>query len=72
MDRMGRKDDMKRKYETIIFDMDGTVLDTLEDLTDAVNYAMRKTELPEHSIRGGVRVCRKRRVSSDGALCAER
>ena len=50
MDRMGRKDDMKRKYETIIFDMDGTVLDTLEDLTDAVNYAMRKMELPEHSI----------------------
>ena len=50
MEHMGRKDDMKRKYETIIFDMDGTVLDTLEDLTDAVNYAMRKTELPEHSI----------------------
>ena len=28
------------KYELIIFDMDGTILDTLEDLTDSMNYAL--------------------------------
>ena len=27
------------KYNLIIFDLDGTLLNTLEDLTDSVNYA---------------------------------
>lgn len=38
------------KYETILFDMDGTILDTLEDLKDAVNYVMRINGEPEHSL----------------------
>lgn len=29
-----------KKYELAIFDLDGTILDTLDDLTDSVNYAL--------------------------------
>lgn len=39
-----------KKYKTILFDMDGTVLDTLEDLKDAVNYVLRAYGEPEHDI----------------------
>lgn len=39
-----------KKYDTVIFDLDGTLLDTLEDLTDAVNYAMRTMGMPERTI----------------------
>ena len=28
-----------RKYDTVLFDLDGTLLNTLEDLTDSVNFA---------------------------------
>ena len=34
------------KINTVIFDMDGTVLNTLDDLTDAVNYTLAKHGLP--------------------------
>ena len=34
----------------IIFDLDGTLLNTLEDLTDAVNVAMREFGFPEKTI----------------------
>ena len=31
-----------KKYKAIIFDFDGSLLDTLVDLTDAVNDALRQ------------------------------
>jgi len=34
----------------ILFDLDGTLLNTLEDLTDAVNYTMRFYSCPERTI----------------------
>ncbi len=42
--------DKKNATDTIIFDLDGTLLNTLEDLTDSVNHAMRQFRLPEHTI----------------------
>ena len=35
-----------KKYELVIFDLDGTILDTLDDLTDSVNYALEKHGYP--------------------------
>ena len=37
-------------YDTYIFDLDGTLLDTLGDLATSVNYALRTHGMPEHSI----------------------
>lgn len=34
------------KYKIAIFDMDGTILDTLDDLCDSVNYALTQHGLP--------------------------
>ena len=38
------------KWQTVIFDMDGTVLDTLEDLLGAMNHAMRRFGFQEHTL----------------------
>lgn len=35
-------------YQGIIFDLDGTLLDTLNSLADSCNYALRKVGLPEY------------------------
>ena len=39
-----------KNYDTVIFDLDGTLLNTLEDLTDSVNYAMDKYGFHTHTI----------------------
>lgn len=36
-------------YNTLIFDLDGTLLDTLDDLANSVNYALEKLNFPRRS-----------------------
>lgn len=38
------------KYKAVIFDLDGTLLNTLEDLCDAVNHTMNLYGYPERTI----------------------
>ena len=38
------------KYKALIFDMDGTILYTLDDLTDSINYAHEKLNLPKRQV----------------------
>lgn len=38
------------KYEVAIFDLDGTLIDTIEDLGTAVNHTLRLRSLPLHSM----------------------
>ena len=37
------------KHKLVLFDLDGTLLDTLEDLSEAVNYALQLRGLPLHT-----------------------
>ena len=38
-----------KQYDTYIFDLDGTLLNTLDDLASAVNFALRSYGMPEHT-----------------------
>lgn len=40
---------MKKKYDGVIFDLDGTLLNTLEDLKNSVNYALSSCRMPKRS-----------------------
>jgi phosphoglycolate phosphatase len=58
--------------KTIIFDLDGTLLDTLQDLCLSVNYALRRCGFPERSLEevrtfvgNGVRMLIHRAVPQD-------
>lgn len=58
-----------RRYDTYIFDLDGTLLDTLQDLAASVNYALRQYGMPQHStdqvrrmVGNGVRLLMQRAV----------
>lgn len=41
---------MSRKFDAVIFDLDGTLLNTLEDLADAANAALAARGLPLHPV----------------------
>ena len=38
------------KYELIVFDMDGTILDTLKDLKNSMNHTLRLYNMPERTL----------------------
>jgi phosphoglycolate phosphatase len=38
------------KYKAAIFDLDGTLLDTIEDLGDSMNYVLEKMGYPTHDM----------------------
>ena len=40
-----------KKYKGIIFDLDGTLLNTIEDLTDSVNDVMDIYHFPKHNVK---------------------
>jgi phosphoglycolate phosphatase len=37
------------KFKAVLFDLDGTLLDTIEDLTDSMNAALERLGFPGHS-----------------------
>lgn len=39
-----------KEYSTYIFDLDGTLLNTINDLAASTNYALRSVGLPEHTV----------------------
>ena len=40
---------MRSDLKAVIFDLDGTLLNTLDDLADAVNWALRQNNMPERT-----------------------
>ncbi|MFO8192502.1 MAG: HAD family hydrolase [Bacillota bacterium] len=44
------KDGSILRYKAVIFDLDGTLLDTLEDLALSVNAVLRRFGFPEHDV----------------------
>lgn len=62
----------RKKYKLAVFDMDGTILNTLDDLTDSVNHALRMNGLPLRTrdevkwfVGNGIRLTVERAVPPD-------
>ena len=60
------------RYKLAVFDMDGTILNTLEDLADSTTYALKANGLPERTIDevrrfvgNGIRLLIERAVPTD-------
>ncbi len=62
-------------YKLVIFDMDGTTLDTLEDLADSMNYVLNSNGYPLHTldeirsyVGNGIRKLVERAVPKDSSV----
>ncbi len=55
------------KYKAVIFDMDGTLLNTIEDITDSINYILEKYGYPTRSLNEVMHM-----VGSGAAVLVER
>lgn len=60
------------KYDLVIFDLDGTLLNTIGDLAASVDYVMRSRNLPEHTdaeyrqmVGGGIKRLVERALPQD-------
>ena len=69
------------KKTTVVFDLDGTLLDTLQDLANAVNYALEKQGMPKRTLEevrqfvgNGVRMVDSSRMGGplSGSLASRR
>ena len=65
---------MTTMYNTFIFDLDGTLLNTLDDLAASVNYALRTHGMPERTldevrsfVGNGVRLLMERAIPEGSA-----
>lgn len=58
------------RYNTIVFDLDGTLLNTLEDLCDSVNVIMERFGWKTHSLEEIPPVCRQWHRKTDGTCDA--
>lgn len=65
-----------KEYDTYIFDLDGTLLDTLADLAASTNYALSRYGMPEHTnedirnfVGNGVRMLIERAVPGGECNC---
>jgi phosphoglycolate phosphatase len=38
------------RYKAVIFDLDGTLVDSLDDLADSMNFALAQAGLPQHPV----------------------
>ena len=63
------------KFNSVVFDLDGTLLDTLGDLRDSVNYALEKNRLPKRTteeirsfVGNGIRLLIERSVPENTPL----
>lgn len=63
------------KFNSVVFDLDGTLLDTLGDLRDSVNFALEKNSLPKRTteeirsfVGNGIRLLIERSVPENTSL----
>lgn len=56
------------KYKIVVFDLDGTILNTLEDLADSTNYALSVFDMPERTIEE-IRLLLAMGKKADGKSC---